>query len=167
MCVANGIDVDTPFKNITKDKRDIIFNGTDGKKFKVKYSGADFNYNGERDFEGIIKNIERRYYETNSDSTKEEIEQTYMVERVCKVCKGKKLKPEVLAIDINGKNIIDATELSVKKSLEFFNNLEGFINVKNRSGYCVFDFNKSKKEFSFKLKSNHIIKECKTQVAKK
>lgn len=124
MAVANGIDVDTPFKNITKDKRDIIFNGTNGKKFKVKYSGADFNYNGERDFEGIIKNIERRYYETNSDSTKEEIEQTYMVERVCKVCKGKKLKPEVLAIYINGKNIIDATELSIKKSLEFFNNLE-------------------------------------------
>ena len=124
MCVANGIDVDTPFKNITKDKRDIIFNGTDGKKFKVKYSGADFNYNGERDFEGIVKNIERRYYETASDSTKEEIEQTYMVERVCKVCKGKKLKPEVLAIDINGKNIIDATELSIKNSLEFFNNLE-------------------------------------------
>jgi excinuclease ABC subunit A len=124
MAVANKIDVDTSFKNITKEKRDIIFNGTNGRKFKVNYSGADFNYNGERDFEGIVKNIERRYYETASDSTKEEIEQTYMVERVCKVCKGKKLKPEVLAIDINGKNIIDATELSIKKSLDFFNNLE-------------------------------------------
>ena len=76
-----------------------------------------------REFRGIVKNMEKRYYETFSDSAKEEIENRFMIEKECKVCHGKRLKDEVLAVTINGKNIIDLCLVSVKDSLEFFNSL--------------------------------------------
>lgn len=123
MAKANKIDLDIPVKKLNKEKLDIILYGTKGKKFHVEYKGGDFSFEGEREYEGIVNNISRRYYETNSESTKEEIEQNYMVERECKVCNGNKLKPEVLAITINGMNIIEVTKLSVKNAQDYFNNL--------------------------------------------
>lgn len=124
MAEAFEINLDIPFKDIEKNKRKIIFYGTEGKKFYVEYKGTDFNYKGQKDYEGIVKNLERRYYETNSDATKEEIESKYMVEKICKTCKGKKLKNEVLAITINEKSIIDITEMSIKKAIDYFENIK-------------------------------------------
>ncbi|MBP9478464.1 MAG: excinuclease ABC subunit UvrA [Sebaldella sp.] len=122
MATANKIDMDKPVKKLTAKERDIIFNGTD-EKFKFKYSGDAFSYNGLKDYEGIVKNLERRYYETASESMKEEIEAKYMIEKTCKTCKGKRLKDVVLAVTVNDKSIIDLTEVSVNDSLDFFENI--------------------------------------------
>lgn len=118
------IDLNKPFKDLSKKEKDIIFYGTKGKKFKIEYKGDSFSYNGMKDFEGIVKNLERRYYETNSDSIKEEIENKYMIERKCKTCHGSRLKDEVLAIHINSKSIMDLCSVSVKDALKFFNELK-------------------------------------------
>ena len=122
MAAANNIDMNKPVKKLTAKERDIIFNGTD-EKFKFKYSGDSFSYNGLKDYEGIVKNLERRYYETASDSMKEEIESKYMIEKTCKTCKGKRLKDVVLAVTVNDRSIIDLTEVSVNDSLDFFENI--------------------------------------------
>jgi excinuclease ABC subunit A len=123
MARAFDIDMDKPVKQLSKREMDIIFHGVSGKKFRVDYIGKDFQYHGMKEYEGAVKNLERRYYETASDSMKEEIENKYMIERICKVCGGKKLKPEVLAITINGKNIMEVCFVSVKDALIFFQNL--------------------------------------------
>ena len=123
MAEAHNIDMDKPVKNLTAKERDIIFNGS-GKKFKFKYSGESFSFNGMKEYEGAVKNLERRYYETASDSMKDEIEAKYMIEKTCKTCNGKRLKDVVLAITVNDKSIIDVTDVSVNDSLEFFENIQ-------------------------------------------
>ncbi len=123
MCKDMKIDTNKPVKNLTKEERDLIFYGSKGKKFKIKYVGDSFSYDGLKEFEGIVNNIERRYRETSSESMKEEMENKYMIERVCKTCHGKRLKDEVLSITINDKSIMDICDLSIKSSLDFFNNL--------------------------------------------
>ena len=123
MTAAHNIDMDKPVKELTAKERDIIFNGST-KKFKFKYSGDSFSFNGMKEYEGAVKNLERRYYETASDSMKDEIEAKYMIEKTCKTCKGKRLKDVVLAITVNDKSIIDITEASVNDSLEFFENIQ-------------------------------------------
>jgi excinuclease ABC subunit A len=120
MAKAFKINLDIPFKDLTSKEKDIIFHGTKGKKFKVEYVGDAFSYNGLKDYEGIVKNLERRYYESASESIKEEIENKYMIERKCKSCHGRRLKDEVLSIHINKKSIMDICELSIKDSLDFF-----------------------------------------------
>ena len=123
MAAAHNIDMDKPVKNLTAKERDIIFNGS-SKKFKFKYSGESFSFNGMKEYEGAVKNLERRYYETASDSMKDEIEAKYMIEKTCKTCNGKRLKDVVLAITVNDKSIIDITEASVNDSLGFFENIQ-------------------------------------------
>ncbi len=123
MCKGMKIDMDKPFKELSKEEKDYIFYGSKGKKFKVSYRGDSFSFDGLKEFEGIVKNIERRYYETNSDSTKEEIENKFMIERECKTCHGKRLKDEVLAITVNSKSIMDICQISISDALIFFNNL--------------------------------------------
>ncbi len=124
MSRAFNIDLNKPFRELSKKEKDVIFYGTKGKKFKIEYKGDSFSYNGMKDFEGIVKNLERRYYETNSDSIKEEIENKYMIERKCKSCHGSRLKDEVLAIHINSKSVMDLCSVSVKEALKFFNELK-------------------------------------------
>lgn len=119
-----NIDLAKPIKDLTKDERYTIFYGTKGKTFPVKYSGKDFQFNGRRVFEGTVKNLERRYYETASDSMKEEIEKKYMIDRVCKRCNGSRLKDEVLAIKIRDRSIMDLCMVSVRDALRFFNEVE-------------------------------------------
>lgn len=122
MCRDFDIDYTIPVEDIPKEQMDIILHGTD-KKFRFDFESKEFSFHGMREFKGIVKNMEKRYYETFSDSAKEEIENRFMIEKECKVCHGKRLKDEVLAVTINGKNIIDLCLMSVKDSLEFFNNL--------------------------------------------
>ena len=122
MAKAAKIDLTKPVKDLTKKELDIIFYGYD-EKFKFDYTGGDFDFHGYKDYEGAVKNLERRYYESFSEAQKEEIENRYMVERICKVCKGKRLKDEVLAVTVNDKNIMEICDMSIKNSLDFFMNL--------------------------------------------
>ena len=122
MAKAAKIDLTKPVKDLTKKELDIIFYGYD-EKFKFDYTGGDFDFHGYKEYEGAVKNLERRYYESFSEAQKEEIENRYMVERICKVCKGKRLKDEVLAVTVNNKNIMEICDMSIKNSLDFFMNL--------------------------------------------
>ena len=122
MAKAAKIDLTKPIKDLTKKELDIIFYGYD-EKFKFDYTGGDFDFHGYKEYEGAVKNLERRYYESFSEAQKEEIENRYMVERICKVCKGKRLKDEVLAVTVNDKNIMEICDMSIKNSLDFFMNL--------------------------------------------
>ena len=122
MAKAAKIDLTKPVKDLTKKELDIIFYGYD-EKFKFDYTGGEFDFHGYKEYEGAIKNLERRYYESFSEAQKEEIENRYMVERICKVCKGKRLKDEVLAVTVNDKNIMEICDMSIKNSLDFFMNL--------------------------------------------
>ena len=122
MAKAAKIDLTKPVKDLTKKELDIIFYGYD-EKFKFDYTGGDFDFHGYKEYEVAVKNLERRYYESFSEAQKEEIENRYMVERICKVCKGKRLKDEVLAVTVNDKNIMEICDMSIKNSLDFFMNL--------------------------------------------
>ena len=122
MAKAAKIDLTKPVKDLTKKELDIIFYGYD-EKFKFDYTGGDFDFHGYKEYEGAVKNLERRYYESFSEAQKEEIENRYMVERICKVCKGKRLKDEVLAVTVNDKNIMEICDMSIKNSLDFFMSL--------------------------------------------
>ena len=122
MAKASKIDLTKPVKDLTKKELDIIFYGYD-EKFKFDYTGGEFDFHGYKEYEGAVKNLERRYYESFSEAQKEEIENRYMVERICKVCKGKRLKDEVLAVTVNDKNIMEICDMSIKNSLDFFMNL--------------------------------------------
>jgi excinuclease ABC subunit A len=97
----HGFSMHDPVKDIPKKYLDMILYG-DG-----------------RNFEGVIPNLERRYHETDSDWTRQEIEQ-YMVVRLCPKCLGKRLKPEVLAVTVNGKSIYDVVSMPIDKTKEFF-----------------------------------------------
>ena len=122
MAKAFNIDISKPIKEMSKRDLDIIFHGAT-EKFRFDYEGDDFQFHGYKEYEGAVKNLERRYYETFSDAMKEEIENKYMIERVCKVCNGKRLKPEVLAVTVGDKNIMELCDMSIKDALNFFNGI--------------------------------------------
>lgn len=117
------IDLNKPIKDLTKREMDIIMYGAP-EKFRFDYTGDEFNFHGYKEYEGAVKNLERRYYETFSESMKEEIENKYMIERVCKVCGGKRLKHEVLAVTVGDKNIMEICDMSIKDALAFFNSIK-------------------------------------------
>ncbi len=123
MAKAHKIDLNKKVSELTEEEKNIIFYGSN-KQFKFSWSGESFSYNGKKEFDGIVRNIERRYRETASEATKEEIEAKYMTDRTCKTCHGKRLKDVVLAITVNDKNIIDLTETSVTEALKFYENIE-------------------------------------------
>ena len=102
-------------------RKEIIFFGTKGEKVDIKYNNAKGSSSYSYAFEGVINNLQRRYSET-SESMRSEYEE-YMTNIECPVCKGQRLRPEVLAITIGDKNISEVTEMSVTKIKEFFDNL--------------------------------------------
>ncbi|MCH8048856.1 excinuclease ABC subunit UvrA [Patescibacteria group bacterium] len=104
----------TPVKDLPQKVTDLILHGN-GENFSVQDGPAS-------DWEGVIPWLERRYHETDSEHAREEIEQ-YMVEHECEVCKGKRLKPEVLAVTVEGKSIDDTVQMSISLAKEFFANL--------------------------------------------
>ena len=122
MAKVAKIDLTKPVKDLSQKDLDIIFYGY-GEKFRFDYTGGEFDFHGYKEYEGAVKNLERRYYESFSEAQKEEIENKYMVERICKVCSGKRLKDEVLAVTVNGKNIMEICDMSIKNSLDFFMNM--------------------------------------------
>lgn len=121
-CESFGIDLDTPFEELPEEHQEIILNGTDD-LFHFHYEN---DFGGVRDvettFEGVLNNIERRYHDTNSDFTREQM-RLYMTELTCQTCKGYRLNPQALSVQINGTNIGQTNELSIQKAVDFFSNL--------------------------------------------
>ena len=115
-----GFSLETPFKDLPRKIRDIIFYGTK-EKLRITYSNVRGTGTYEYAFEGVINTLRRRYNET-SEAMRAEFEE-YMTNIECPDCHGKRLRPEVLAITVNGKNISEVTELSIGKMQEFFQSL--------------------------------------------
>src|SRR6266540_3879580 len=118
------IDIDKPWRDLTEEQQNLFLYGTDGAKVYVTYR----NRMGRRRaymlaFEGIVPSLERRYRETDSAGQRERIEE-YMSFRPCPVCKGARLKPEVLAVTVGGKNIHEFTQMSVTRAAEFLEGLQ-------------------------------------------
>ena len=118
------IDVDKPWQDLTEEQQNLFLYGTNGDKIYVTYR----NRMGRRRaymlaFEGIVPSLERRYKETDSSQQRERIEE-YMSFRPCPACGGARLKPEVLAVTVGGKNIHELTRLSVARAIEFLDGLE-------------------------------------------
>jgi excinuclease ABC subunit A len=118
------IPLDEPWENLTEKEEDLFLYGTEGERVYVSYRNR---MNRRRSymlaFEGIIPSLERRYRETDSATQRERIEE-YMSFRPCPVCNGARLKPEVLAVTVGGKNIHEFTQMSVTRALEFLDQLE-------------------------------------------
>ena len=118
-----NVSLDTPFKDLPEDFVQELLYGQNNIMVEFIF---DSKFGGRREykapFEGVIVNLERRYRETNSDYSREKIEE-YMAEIPCHKCKGNRLKKEVLSVLIGGKNIIEVTDLSVKELLNFVDNL--------------------------------------------
>ena len=117
-----GFDLTTPFEDYTEQVRDIILNGPRGKKVEVHYVGQRGGGVYHVEFEGLIKNMERRYRETGSDSTKQEYE-TFMRITPCSECGGKRLKKESLAVTVGDKNIAELCEYSIRDLKSFVDEL--------------------------------------------
>ena len=113
----------TPFCEYPKKIHDILIYGTNGKSVKVHYRGQRGVGVYDVAFEGLIKNVERRYRETGSDSTKQEYE-TFMRVTPCQACYGQRLKPTSLGVTVGDKNIFEVTSLSIDNLQEFMQNLE-------------------------------------------
>ena len=116
-------DLETPFQDYSDEIKDVIINGTGGKKVKVYYKGQRGEGVYDVAFEGLIKNVERRYKETGSESSKQEYE-SFMQITPCKTCKGQRLKKEALAVTVGEKNIAEVTALSIRNLQEFLENLK-------------------------------------------
>lgn len=123
-CEAFDIDTTVPFDKLPKKKQDIILNGSNGKKFHFHYQN---DFGSVRDtmipFEGVLNNISRRYHETNSDFTRNQMQQ-YMTELECHVCHGKRLSREALSVKVEGMDIGEISFLSVEKSFAFIDSLQ-------------------------------------------
>ena len=118
-----GFDLNTPFNKYPPKIRKILVEGTDGHEVKVRYRGQRGEGVYDVAFEGLIRNVERRYRETFSESSKAEYEK-FMEITPCSACGGQRLRSSALAVTVGDKNITAVTDLSVTKLLEFFETLE-------------------------------------------
>ncbi|MEK5441133.1 MULTISPECIES: excinuclease ABC subunit UvrA [unclassified Fredinandcohnia] len=148
VCNHYGIDMDIPVKDIPKHLMDKILYGSDGEEIYFYYEN-DFGQKRENNivFEGVLRNVERRYNETSSDYIREQMEK-YMAERACPTCKGYRLKKESLAVLISGKHISHVTDFSINEAFDFFTTIELsekdmkianliFREIKERLGFLV------------------------------
>jgi excinuclease ABC subunit A len=118
---AYGFTTNTPIKDLPKKYTDIILYGTGEKKIRIPGESL-LSAGYEAPFEGVVPNLERRYRDTESDYMRNEIE-NYMRIRPCDACQGKRLKPEVLAVSVDGQGIVDVSQMSIEDVSEFFNQL--------------------------------------------
>ena len=123
LCKEYHFDLDTPFEDYPKKIHDILIYGTDGKEVKVYYKGQRGEGIYPVAFEGLIKNVERRYRETGSQTMKAEYE-TFMNITPCSACKGQRLKPGALAVTVGDKNISEVTTLSIERLQKFLDELQ-------------------------------------------
>ena len=115
--------LDVPFEELSEKAQDVIINGTHGYEVKVYYKGQRGEGIYDVAFEGLIKNVERRYKETASESSKQEYEE-FMQITPCRVCKGQRLKPESLAVTVADKNIYEITNMSILDLKTFLEQME-------------------------------------------
>ena len=118
-----GFDLGTPFEQLPQKIQDILINGTNGKEVKVRYKGQRGEGVYDVAFDGLIKNVERRYRETGSDTMKQEYE-TFMRITPCKTCGGQRLKKSALAVTVCGKNIYEITAMSIGDLQKFLNEMQ-------------------------------------------
>ena len=123
LCKEYHFDLDTPFEDSPKEIHDILIYGTGGKEVKVYYKGQRGEGIYPVAFEGLIKNVERRYRETGSQTMKAEYE-TFMNITPCSACKGQRLKPGALAVTVGDKNISEVTTLSIERLQKFLDELQ-------------------------------------------
>jgi excinuclease ABC subunit A len=120
-----GIDMKKPWSKLPKQHQNVLLDGTGDKKIKFGYKNQ---YGHERwyeaPFEGVVANLQRRYEETQSEYLKQELER-YMSDKPCPACKGRRLKPESLAVMVAGKNIADVCRFSIGGAISFFDSLHG------------------------------------------
>jgi excinuclease ABC subunit A len=120
-----GIDMDKPWSKLPKAQQNVLLNGTGEKKirfgYKNQYGHARWY---EAPFEGVIANLQRRYQETQSDHLKAELESRYMADKPCSACKGRRLKPESLAVTVAAQNIAEVSALSISAAIRFFDSLD-------------------------------------------
>ena len=123
-CSEFGIDMDTPFEDLPEEHQEIVLNGSNGELFHFHYEN---DFGGVRDvevpFEGVMTNIKRRYHETNSDFTRDQM-RLYMTELTCKSCKGYRLNEQARSVKVNGKHIGEISELAINKAIPFIEGLE-------------------------------------------
>ena len=116
-------DLQTPYQELPEDIRHMLIHGTDGKEVKVHYRGQRGEGIYDVAFEGLIRNVERRYRETGSETMKQEYE-AFMRITPCKTCGGQRLKKEALAVTVAEKNIHEVTTMSIRRLQKFMNELE-------------------------------------------
>ena len=118
-----GFDLDTPYKDLPQEVQNVIVHGTNGETVKVYYKGQRGEGVYDVAFEGLIRNVERRYRETGSDTMKQQYEE-FMRITPCKTCGGQRLKKEALAVTVCDKNIYEITSMSIRKLHEFLQEME-------------------------------------------
>ncbi len=118
-----GFTEDTKIKDLTPEAKDALLYGTKGERLELFLNRSYGSSHYFAAFEGIVPNLERRYLETNSELMKQEIEKL-MRFKLCPDCNGKRLRPDVLAVTVGGKNIDEVTNMSINKARDFFKNLE-------------------------------------------
>ena len=118
-----NFSLDTPFEEYPKEIHDVLIHGTNGKELKVHYKGQRGEGVYDVAFEGLIKNVERRYRETSSETMKAEYEE-FMNITPCHACKGQRLKPGALAVTVGDKNIAELTSMSIEKLQAFLKELK-------------------------------------------
>jgi excinuclease ABC subunit A len=121
----------TPWKDLDDKVKQVILFGSGDKPITMKYEDGRKSYSTTRPFEGVIPNMERRYEETESNWRKEELSR-YQNERPCEVCKGRRLKPEALAVKIDKRDITQVSDLSILDAGEWFSGLGAKLSAKER-----------------------------------
>ena len=115
-------DLETPWRNLAPAVRKVILEGAPGRTLTYQYDSERWHGAYESGWEGVLKHVERRYRETASDGVRQQLEE-YMVEQPCPACRGKRLRPESLAVLVAGRSLGDVVELSVADALAFFEGL--------------------------------------------
>lgn len=123
LCETYHFDLDTPFEEYSDEVRHVLLEGTDGREVRVHYKSKRGEGIYDVSFEGLVRNVQRRYREAFSESQKADYE-TYMTVTPCETCLGKRLKPESLAVTIGDKNISEVTDFSIDELHHFMEALE-------------------------------------------
>lgn len=138
---SNGVSMDVPYRELPEDfKKKLLYGSDDKLKFNYESRFSDGYRVYESTFEGVINNLERRYKETPSEYIRTKIE-NYMIESPCRACNGKRLKPEVLAVTLGGRNITQVTELSVGEHIKLLSSLNLSKNEEIIAGEIIKEIN--------------------------
>ena len=138
---SNGVSMDVPYRELPEDfKKKLLYGSYDKLKFNYESRFSDGYRVYESTFEGVINNLERRYKETPSEYIRTKIE-NYMIESPCRACNGKRLKPEVLAVTLGGRNITQVTELSVGEHIKLLSSLNLSKNEEIIAGEIIKEIN--------------------------